>query len=489
MAVIDEFYSSRRNPGASALVSWVGAFLDERGRMNEALMAQRLKAADPVKLLELETTLRKASAELSKAKREAEASESKDASNLGVALVNGVFGVQRARTAAEGGIAQTKIRSRADVMQSDIEQNRKAREAMEYSGQAADRIRAAAEDFASTGNADSLSQTFGAVAKDENVPREPGNPKYDAMARQLAQDLRKAGRDDAADAVSLQTFGIEDEVGGFATRHPMITDEDQARRLRQLNAGLGAEDPVVAAGRAKVAGLIPQIGAGGGHGESVSTTTASPTEGGSAPTATGLPVAGIRAKGSAATVAAIARSGGDIDKALADIDRQIGEVQAERVRAKEPIFDGANYLLDNPFTYTDVRYRDPIAAEINKPPPRAPTVTALGTPEENDRRSIDQAIEYAAEPDIAPEERTRRQKNAAALARGMAVDAVDDSAPLAGTVTVDDTLATDTADSMVRSWRNRGLDSLEIRRRVDTFSEDSPTAKAIKAKLREQTVE
>jgi len=69
MAVIQSYYGVRKDLGPDALTGWLGAFFDERARMNLSLMAQRMAEAaggDDAKLLEMEAGLRRTAADLEK---------------------------------------------------------------------------------------------------------------------------------------------------------------------------------------------------------------------------------------------------------------------------------------------------------------------------------------------------------------------------------------------------------------------------------------
>ena len=371
MAVIDEFYSSRRPEGRSLLTGWLGAFLDERAGMNRQLLARRLKESgkDDAELLEMETRLRVQAATLSKARGEAMAGRKKEANDLLIQLVKSDAEMQNALVTAQATLGSAKTRARADVQTKQMEIDAENRRKSEYSTGAASRMSELVNKFGdadvvdANGNAtpafDAFVRDMSAIAADEKMS--PTDPAYLALMRDANNYAVKAGRPDLASGLSAVLTDSPDAAQAYQDRVVGRGDADTRRRMSEVTTGGVSRSPTQALIQGEIGRRFEAGDLGGSTTteESESRRTSGPESGGAPSVGRGFDV-----KGSPALVGRIGRALSDpnatdadlaasFDRGLDDINQQIANIEAARKQARAPVFTGANYLLDNPNQVVD----------------------------------------------------------------------------------------------------------------------------------------
>lgn len=390
MAVIDEFYSSRRNPGKNALVAWLGAFLDEREGMNRQLLAARLKAAsggDDAALLDLETKLREQEAALVKSKNEAMAGNRQKSMDLLGDALKTYGGMENARVTAQATTAAATSRDRTAIRQEQMKIDAATRAASAYDPQALARAKALVDKMggkaalvgdATSPDFDALMAGIGGIAQDEKMTG-PTDPKYAAFARDVQTYIRQKGgtSGDLAPAFGIATVGQPDATDFYTTGFGGMTEAQIRAAQGTVGAGVGGPSRVQSALGDFLSGKIE---AGDIGGTDTETETRAATGGGATPAgggSAGPVVTRTRARGPAGLVGMLAAAmqpgdnGGDYDQELGDIRGQIARIEAQRQQRGGPVFTGANYLLDNPNTITDDRWM----AAAKRAGARAPEVS------------------------------------------------------------------------------------------------------------------
>ena len=376
MAVIDEFYSSRRNPGQNALVAWLGSFLDEREGMNRELLAARLKAAsggDDAALLDLETKLRAQEADLVKSKNEAMAgNKSKSMDLLGDALKT-YGGMENARVTAQATTAAATSRDRAAIRTEQMKIDAATRAAAAYDPSALARAKslvdkmggkAALSGDATSPDFDALMNGINGIAADNKMTG-PTDPKYAAFARDVQTYIRSKGgaSADLAPVFGVATVGQPDAADFYTTGFGGMTEAQIQQAQRSVGAGVGGPGAVQ---NALGGFLTDRIATGNIGGTDTETETRSATGSGTSPAGVGAAgggpvVTGVRVRGAPTAIEgmlAAAMAPGDTsgyDQTIGDIERQIARIEAQRQQRGGPVFTGANYLLDNPNTVVDTR--------------------------------------------------------------------------------------------------------------------------------------
>lgn len=118
MAVIQEYYSSRFDPGAPALVSFLGGFMETRRELNMMRIRAQLAAADPKSLMALQRAALQEIADLEKLKGQIAAADQKQRANIALELEKLNSAERVARINAESRVASARINAKADLIRS-----------------------------------------------------------------------------------------------------------------------------------------------------------------------------------------------------------------------------------------------------------------------------------------------------------------------------------------------------------------------------------
>ena len=115
MAVIQEYYSSRFDPGAPALVSFLGGFMESRRELNQMAFKERLKGIDPRAAAMVEAAAIKRRTELEKMAQDAILARESNNATLQKAAFDNATKLAVAATSAEGALAgkRTEVAEKA----------------------------------------------------------------------------------------------------------------------------------------------------------------------------------------------------------------------------------------------------------------------------------------------------------------------------------------------------------------------------------------
>jgi len=377
MARVQDYYQNRRDLGKSSMVAYLDAWLTERSGMNKALMAPE-KQRDPAKLAEQEARIRKAIADLMRAKVSGSVEEVKIASKLAETYLRGFAQVTSTGATAAAGVTSSKIRGLTDLTGEDLRMRRRVGRELTPTNPDTYKVAGVAyKDSKASGTP--IGPALVQKVKDVAKQYEGDDPsKKDAVAAMVLAQAEEAGDEEAVRALKKAFFGGEDaDVDGyFALKYPKFTPEEhKAAREEIKKMGGGASTK----GLTSVYEKLVADGAGGGG------TRTSTSSGGSG--------AGVVP---------------DSDKVLADLEAAADDLNAAwKAAAAAPArrFPRPNYMIANPNTYTnpreiqdlekwgvlDSKYVEEVAAEKQSQGSWGGVVKAIG-----DREGISQQVERIA---------------------------------------------------------------------------------------------
>jgi hypothetical protein len=385
MARVQDYYQNRRDLGKSSMVAYLDAWLTERSGMNKALMAPG-KQADPGKLAEQEAKLRKAMADLMRAKVSGSVEEVRIASELAKTALRGVAQITSAGANAASRVTVAKIGSEAEMVGNDLKMRRRVSSDLTLSDPKT--ISVVAKAYAdSSAEGKPTGPALVRKIKDLTATYEGGNlAKRDAIAAQVLAQAEAAGDKESARAIKKAFFEAGDDAGGdasdgivdgyFARTYPTFTREEHKEVLDEIKKMSGGANPK---GFIGFYDKLVEDGAGGGG------TKTSTSSGGSG-----------------------AGAAPDSDAVLAGLEAAADDLNAAwkaAMAAPALRFPRPNYMIANPNTYTDPReiqdlerwgvldskYVEEVAAARQSEGSWRGAVKAIG-----DREGISQQVEHIA---------------------------------------------------------------------------------------------
>lgn len=385
MARVQDYYQNRRDLGKSSMVAYLDAWLTERSGMNKALMAPG-KQADPGKLAEQEAKLRKAMADLMRAKVSGSVEEVRIASELAKTALRGVAQITSAGANAASRVTVAKIGSEAEMVGNDLKMRRRVSSDLTLTKP--DTIAVVAKAYAdSKAEGKPIGPALVKKIKDLAAGFEGGNlAKRDAIAAQVLAQAEAAGDKESARAIKKAFFEAGDDAGDdasdgivdgyFARTYPTFTREEHKEVLDEIKKMSGGANPK---GFIGFYDKLVEDGAGGGG------TKTSTSSGGSG-----------------------AGAAPDSDAVLAGLEAAADDLNAAwkaAMAAPALRFPRPNYMIANPNTYTDPReiqdlerwgvldskYVEEVAAARQSEGSWRGAVKAIG-----DRGGISQQVEHIA---------------------------------------------------------------------------------------------
>ena len=338
MARIQDYYQNRRDLGPSAMTAYMDAWLGERASMNKALMAPK-KGADPAKLAEQEARLRRALADLVKARATGETKEIEANSRLAEKLLGEVGRVTAANAGASATVRSAQIRAGSDARETQAKYRQRVADDLtlkdpdvksvvgtgyKQSSSAQGGARGAGLVTRPDGGPGALSVLVEDMARTESGGGKDETSKRDAIVASLISQATAAGDTEAAKALS-ERFG---EPGltfdaYLAKTHPDYTQAE-------LKAALDDSERIARKGGSGTAGLISL-------GESLIKQFP------------GRTVVGEKSSGTVPD---------DLDaqiKALGDAADDLARAR-DKAMETDRVFPRPNYMIANPNAYTDPRY-------------------------------------------------------------------------------------------------------------------------------------
>lgn len=360
MAVIDEYYSSRLDLGPPATVALMAGFMGERERMNRMIIDQMLAAADPTKLAEAENDARKAKNDLLKLKAQVQVEGRK----ADVGLVKIIAGYEAGNRSNEARERVATTAAKASIFNSTYAGNEKRRRTLEAGTRAAESQLGIVRDVQVVEGNDA--QTVGEYDKaiEAGVVRAGGErglagEAQDAAKIRLAEEaynsaVRK-GHTAAAAHIKATYFGGQD-IAAVKERMRPMSEEEVRTFADRVPVGGVANSPTlmnVLRGEGATSAQTDEL---------LSTITGAVSSSSDVEAARKLGPymadpevreAGVGTLQDAATVASRGVPTGDIDAAIAEIDKQLASLQAQRSRRPSLASVAAgrypNYLYTNPF--------------------------------------------------------------------------------------------------------------------------------------------
>lgn len=361
MAVIDEYYSSRLDLGPPATVALMAGFMGERERMNRMIIDQMLAAADPTKLAEAENDARKAKNDLLKLKAQVQVEGRK----ADVGLVKVIAGFKSAEMQAQSRVDAAAVAQRgANFRALQAGESRRTR-AIQAGEQAAQNALGPVRDTRAVeggpqAQIGEYNKAIRASLELAGAGRGLGSgDTLNAATRRIAGEAyelaKSRGHAESAAFIKQTYFGnLEPSVVAERER-PMTTDE-----IRTYN-----ERVPVGGGRASRS-FMSVLGSEGATPEQLAELRNSLT--GDLSRSMGAemqqrlgpymndPEVAEAAVGGAQEAISLASQGvptGDIDAAIAEIDKQLAALQAQRSQRPSLTSIAAgrypNYLYTNPF--------------------------------------------------------------------------------------------------------------------------------------------
>lgn len=118
MAVIQEYYSSRFDPGAPALTSFLAGFMETRRELNMMRIKAELASADPRSLMALQRAALQEIADLNKLKGQIAAADQKQRNDITVELIRAGSRERVAEIGAESRVAAARVSAKANLIRS-----------------------------------------------------------------------------------------------------------------------------------------------------------------------------------------------------------------------------------------------------------------------------------------------------------------------------------------------------------------------------------
>jgi hypothetical protein len=380
MAVIDEYYNSRLDLGPPAAVALLAGFMGERERMNRAIIDQMLAAADPAAIADAEKEARKAKNDLLKLKGEMSKTDVK--ANLELLKLANQYEIAQLGAQSRERVAITA--ARAAMARTAIYNEQRRQQEISAGTVAADNFKPQVASASTTPAASdqALAQQV-ITAIDAGVQTaSPGLRTQDArtaaqavLAEQAIQTLEARGNKAAAKALKDRYFQGLDATQWRATyQRPKSDDEINADVARRPLGGITPDSPFAKAltGNTRMTNeqyldlLYKTVTVDGKPMSAViGDKPADPAVADQAVSAT------VAALGGASPGAA---PSGEIDAAIAEIDREIADLKAQRGRSLG-LQDVArrrypNYLYANPFQVAS-RDFDKFTKDVAQLSPRA----------------------------------------------------------------------------------------------------------------------
>jgi hypothetical protein len=380
MAVIDEYYNSRLDLGPPAAVALLAGFMGERERMNRAIIDQMLAAADPAAIADAEKEARKAKNDLLKLKGEMSKTDVK--ANLELLKLANQYEIAQLGAQSRERVAITA--ARAAMARTAIYNEQRRQQEISTGSVAADPYKAQVASASTTPAASdaALAQQI-VTAIDAGVQSaSPGLRTQDArtaaqavLAEQAIQTLEARGNTAAAKALKDRYFQGLDATQWRATyQRPKSDDEINADVARRPLGGITPDSPFAKAltGNTRMTNeqyldlLYKTVTVDGKPmSAAIGDKPADPAVADQAVSAT------VAALGGTAPGAV---PSSEIDAAIAEIDREIADLKAQRGRSLG-LQDVArrrypNYLYANPFQVAS-RDFDKFTKDVAQLSPRA----------------------------------------------------------------------------------------------------------------------
>ena len=335
MARVQDYYQNRRDLGKSSMVAYLDAWLTERSGMNKALMAPE-KRADPGRLAEQEAKIRKAMADLMRAKVSGSVEEVRIASELAQTALRGVAQITSAGANAASRVTAAKIGAKTRLVGNDLQMRRRV--ASELTLDDPKTIAVVAKAYAdSKAEGKPIGPALVRKVNDLAAGFEDGDPaKRDAIAARVLAQAEAAGDKEATRAIKKAFFEAGDDAGDdasdgivdgyFARKYPEFTPEEHKKvwdEIKTMGGGASTKGYI---------GFYDRLVADGAGGGGTKTSTSS--------------------GGSGAGAAA------DPDAVLAGLEAAADDLNAAwkaAMAAPAPRFPRPNYMIANPNTYTDPR--------------------------------------------------------------------------------------------------------------------------------------
>tara|TARA_R110000868_G_scaffold84975_3_gene239281 strand:- start:14952 stop:17786 length:2835 start_codon:yes stop_codon:yes gene_type:complete len=386
MARVQDYYQNRRDLGKSSMVAYLDAWLTERSGMNKALMAPG-KQADPGRLAEQEAKIRKAMADLMRAKVSGSVEEVRIASELAETALRGVAQITSAGANAASRVTVAKIGAKTRMVGNDLQMRRRVASDLTLSDP---RTIAVVSKAYADSSADGRPTGPALVKKIDDLAAgfEDGDPaKRDAIAARVLAQAEAAGDRESARAIKKAFFEAGDDAGDdasdgivdgyFARKYPEFTPEEHKKAREEIDKMSGGANPK---GFIGFYDRLVADGAGGGG------TKTSASSGGSGAGAAADPDA---------VLAGLEAAAEDLNAAW----------KAAMAPSRSPRFPRPNYMIANPNTYTDPReiqdlerwgvldskYVEEVAAARQSEGSWRGAVKAIG-----DRGGISQQVEHIA---------------------------------------------------------------------------------------------
>lgn len=378
MAVVDEYYSSRLELGPPAMVAYMAGFMGERERMNRAIIDQMLAQKDPQVLAETERDARRSLNELLKLKAQVGMATGKANTDIIKALLQ-YRASERGSQARE---AAAVTAARGAFAKSYMYQEGRKQEAIQTGRDAAAKGSATATDPSNQTysgpqqEVNSYRQALDAAGKNTGIGTgDLGGFAGKAASLQLAEDAlaaaKKAGHTSAAAWIQQTYFsGKEPSTYYQESDFRPKTEEEILKVAANIpNGGKGGLAPIVKMLESDLSmdpGEVGKLvyGTVKVDGKTLQDTYGTPTQD------------ALDEAGAAAVVtggAPVGAGTGEIDAAIADVKKQIQDLQAQR--GTRPSLQQVaasrypNYLYTNPFQVRSRKF-DQFQDELGRLSPR-----------------------------------------------------------------------------------------------------------------------